>query len=155
MPVNISEKDFRQVVRNTPLVSIDLIVRNDKGEVLLGFRKNEPAKNVWFVPGARVQKDEKLDDAFARITEWELGVRAERKDARFVGVFEHFYPTNFAQEPGYGTHYVVLAHELKLSQIPKNPSPDQHEICRWFTVEELLASDKVHRLTKAYFVRPS
>ncbi|MCJ8315249.1 MAG: GDP-mannose mannosyl hydrolase, partial [Saccharospirillaceae bacterium] len=34
---------FQSIVKHTPLVSIDLIVRNSKGQILLGKRNNKPA----------------------------------------------------------------------------------------------------------------
>ena len=70
----LSTQDFATVVRSTPLVSIDLIVENAQGEYLLGKRTNRPAQGFWFVPGGRVQKDETLADAFARLTQAELGL---------------------------------------------------------------------------------
>lgn len=70
----LSTQDFATVVRSTPLISIDLIVENAQGEYLLGKRTNRPAQGFWFVPGGRVQKDETLADAFARLTQAELGL---------------------------------------------------------------------------------
>ena len=62
--IKLNHDDFVEVVKKTPLVSIDLIVENDRNEVLLGFRKNEPAKNYWFVPGGRILKNERIAEAF-------------------------------------------------------------------------------------------
>ena len=109
-------RDFLQVVRLSPMLSIDIVVRNPLGEVLLGLRANEPAKGTWFVPGGRVLKNESLDAAFERITRVELGVALDRADARLLGPYEHLYETNFANAPGIGTHYVALAHEIKVAQ---------------------------------------
>jgi colanic acid biosynthesis protein WcaH len=65
-PMLLSPDDFRSVVRLAPLVSIDLIIRNVRGEVLLGLRNNEPAKGSYFVPGGIILKQERLYEAFAR-----------------------------------------------------------------------------------------
>ena len=65
---------FKTVVESTPLISIDLIVRNKKGEVLLGQRINRPAKGDWFVPGGRILKDESFDNAFKRLIKSELNL---------------------------------------------------------------------------------
>ena len=54
----LRQEDFATVVRSTPLVSLDFIVENSRGEFLLGKRTNRPAQGYWFVPGGRVQKDE-------------------------------------------------------------------------------------------------
>ena len=51
----LSQQAFATVVESTPLISIDLIVENEQGEILLGKRTNRPARGYWFVPGGRVQ----------------------------------------------------------------------------------------------------
>jgi len=153
IPARIPKRDLLHIVRLAPVLSIDVVVRNGRGEVLLGLRNNEPAAGTWFVPGGRVLKDERLDDAFTRITRAELGVVLSRDDARFLGPFEHLYEKNFAGAPGFGTHYLVLAHEIEVAQPIAGPADDQHGEFRWWSVEALLDSPDVHPYTKAYFER--
>jgi colanic acid biosynthesis protein WcaH len=90
----LNKDEFAQVVRNTQLVSIDLIIRDPDQCVLVGLRTNEPAKGKWFVPGGVVRKYEQLADAFARIVKAEIGLEASIGDAKFIGVFEHLYDSN-------------------------------------------------------------
>ncbi len=149
--MRLGRREFLEVVERAPLVSIDLIVRREDGRVLLGMRSNEPAKGFWFVPGGRIQKSETIERAFGRICEDELGTRFAHSHAKFLGVFEHFYSTNFAEEPGFGTHYVVLAYEIAAKGIPERFPADQHGAFRWFDVETLLRTETVHPYTKAYF----
>lgn len=109
----LPDEIFKSVIQHTPLISIDLIIRNEQSEVLLGKRVNAPAKGYWFVPGGRVCKNETLDDAFVRLIKEELGIESgmTRADAKFLGVFEHFYDDCvFCDDVG--THYIVLAYEL-------------------------------------------
>src|SRR5437868_255390 len=94
----LERHDFAQIVRLTPLVSIDLVVLSPEGKVLVGKRKHEPAKDVFFVPGGRITKNESLDAAFVRVAQEELGLAAKRQQARFIGVYEHFYAMNRFQE---------------------------------------------------------
>ncbi len=108
----MAAKDFDAVVRLTPLVAIDLIVRARDGRILLGRRNYEPAKAYFFVPGGRITKNETLAAAFRRISRAELGVEGRIEEARFLGVYEHFYLTNNREQPGFGTHYVTLAYVL-------------------------------------------
>src|SRR6516162_10264536 len=117
-PRFLNKDEFAQVVRNTPLVSIDLIIRDPDRCVLVGLRANEPAKGKWFVPGGVVRKDERLSEAFARIVKVEIGLEASIGDAKFIGVYEHLYNNNVFEAEGFGTHYVVLAHELNLDHRP-------------------------------------
>jgi hypothetical protein len=62
-PRFLNKDESAQAVRNTPLVSIDLIIRDPDQYVLVGLRTNEPAKGKWFVPGSVVRKYERLADA--------------------------------------------------------------------------------------------
>lgn len=147
----LRNEDFERVVRLTPLVSIDLVVRDAQGRVLVGRRRHEPARDLLFVPGGRITKNESRASAFVRLTREELGVEKPMDAARFLGVFDHFYPTNRLERPGFGTHYVVLAYELNLA-LPAVALPrDQHGEYFWLTPAELLSRPDVHDNTKAYF----
>lgn len=146
---------YLQGIASLPLVSIDLIVRDAQGRVLVGLRRNEPARDTWFVPGGAIRKNETLDAAFARICATELGRASARHDARLLGVYEHFYNGNFMQAPGIGTHYVVLAHEVDAAaNLPESLPLDQHRSYRWMTEFELLEHPQVHEYTRAYFRKP-
>jgi colanic acid biosynthesis protein WcaH len=148
----LTEIDFLDVVRLTPLVAFDLIVSDSEGRVLLGRRRNRPARGTWFVPGGRILKDETLDAAFARIAEAELGLsQLARSAARFEGVFEHHYSDNFAGEPDVSTHYIVLAYSLTLTDNSPLGRPEQHSEYVWLAPSELLARADVHDNTQAYF----
>ena len=83
----LNEPDFLKIIEKTPLVSIDLIVRNENNDILVGWRKNGPAKNTWFVPGGRIRKDETISDAFSHLTEKELGMKINIEKAHFLGIF--------------------------------------------------------------------
>lgn len=163
---HLPKSQWLEVVQRAPLVSIDLIVTNAQGEVLLGWRSNQPAQHHWFVPGGVVRKGETLQQAFERTVFDELGISTGlNRMAVFDTVYEHHYAENFANEAGFGTHYVVLAHRLdvralnargetqgvaglfNLDALPKA----QHTDYAWVAVPELLAHPKVHPMTKAYF----
>lgn len=141
---------FASIVAYTPLVSVDLVVRNIVGEVLLGRRLNRPAQGVWFVPGGRIFKDEKLAKAFERITQEEIGHVSVLSSARQLGIYEHHYADSVFGDH-ISTHYIVLGFELKISSDIEHFPNCQHDTYRWFSVDELLASPLVHENTKAYF----
>jgi colanic acid biosynthesis protein WcaH len=54
--MDISEKDLLDIIKLTPLISIDLIIKDQKRRILMGKRINNPAANSWFVPGGRIKK---------------------------------------------------------------------------------------------------
>ena len=147
---------FQTVVASTPLVAIDLVVRNGRGEVFLGLRVNRPAYGFWFVPGGRIRKNESLDSAFRRITQDELGRPFERATARLLGVYEHFYEDSVFANAGFGpdTHYVVLSYCLELDDSTLQPPAEQHQQYRWWPQDELRFSSRVHENTRTYFTNP-
>lgn len=148
----LPDDSFLNIVQNGLLVAFDLIVRDPRGRVLVGLRSNRPARGYWFVPGGRVRKEETLPEAFRRLTEEELGLPLElKRDARFYGLYEHLYEDNFAGTPGVGTHYIVLAYEVRLDRVPETLPREQHSAYRWLTPEELVADPQVHLNTKNYF----
>lgn len=148
---NWLDKDsFRSVVDATPLISIDLIVQDPQGRVLLGQRVNRPAVNYWFVPGGRIRKNETLDDAFIRLTRTELGCEFPRSQAQFQGVYEHLYNDSVFGE-GPNTHYVVLAYRLLIDVTVLELPEYQHSDYHWWLPADALASEQVHNNTRAYF----
>jgi colanic acid biosynthesis protein WcaH len=153
-PSYLNHDDLRQVVRRAPLIAIDLIIRNARGQILLGLRNNEPAKGWFFVPGGMILKSEPLRDAFARILKRETDLASPFESARLLGVYEHFYPNNRFGDDGYGTHYVVLGYALEIARAVAIRGDDQHSEWRWWDEAELRASPNVHHNAKAYFDIP-
>jgi colanic acid biosynthesis protein WcaH len=147
MAADLDRDALLEVVRNAPLVSIDLVVRDAAGRLLVGLRSNEPAKGTWFVPGGRIRKGETRAQALARISQYELGVTLACGDVHLLGAYDHLYETNFAQVAGISTHYVVLAYAvnaaLDMAALPAN----QH--CSWKWLEPA-DTDNVHPNTLAY-----
>ena len=140
---------FTTIIDSTPLVSIDLVIENNDGKILLGYRNNRPAKGYWFVPGGRIQKGESMNDAFQRLTLAELGKVSKRERATFLGPYEHFYD-DYVFGEGVTTHYVVLGYKLicdiDLSTLPSA----QHNEYKWFDKSEMLNSEFVHKHSKWY-----
>jgi colanic acid biosynthesis protein WcaH len=146
----IPDEEFAVVVRAAPLISIDLVLRNILGQVFVGRRANEPAKGTFFVPGGAVRKNETLDAAFRRIVHAETGIAACRSKASFLGVYEHFYAANRFGDPGFGTHYVVLAYELLVAEATEIRLDSQHVEYLWLSLDDLRIHPEVHENTKAY-----
>lgn len=140
---------FQTIVNNTPLISIDLIVKNTQGQVLLGKRNNPPAKNFWFVVGGRIRKNETFHQACARLTMQELGQSFSLEQAKFIAPYQHFYDDSIFGD-NISTHYIVLAYELAVDNLNNLPI-EQHSCYQWFDVDKLLKNNEVHQYTKDYF----
>ena len=147
----IDDDQFLKVIEAAPLVSIDLIIENNEGGILLGKRINRPAQGYWFVPGGRIRKNENITDAFTRISIAELGTALSINDAQLLGAYNHIYEDNYLDKEGINTHYVVLGYKIKWPNDLEIQPDDQHSELKWWPVRELLDNTDVHQNTKAYF----
>ena len=142
----LDNETFKVVVSSAPLISIDLLVKNNN-YFLLGRRSNNPAQGYLFSVGGRVYKNEKINSAILRIAKNELDIDL-KSSPRFIGVFEHFYDDSIYSD--ISTHYINLAYEIELEEIPNLPK-DQHSEYKWLTVDDLLLDSQVHKYVKDYF----
>mgnify|MGYP003989377573 FL=1 len=137
---------FKTIIDSAPLISIDILLKKD-GKVLLGKRINKPAQGYFFSMGGRVNKNEAIANAMARIAKNELNIEL-KYIPKFIGVFEHFYDDSIYKDVS--THYVNLAYEYEVKEVLSLPT-EQHDEYRWFTIDELLQSVQVHKYVKDYF----
>lgn len=104
----IPKKQYTQILENLPILCVDIIVQNTKGEYLLVKRANEPKKGRWWVIGGRVFKGESLEKAVVRKAREETGKRI--RDIRPIGYFELIDGVNpFGLSFKYHTVSVVFA----------------------------------------------
>jgi colanic acid biosynthesis protein WcaH len=142
----LDDVTFKTVLDSTPLISIDILLKKG-GKVLLGKRVNKPAQGYFFSTGGRVNKNETIDNAMARIAKNELNIEL-KYIPKFIGIFEHFYDDSMYKNVS--THYVNLAYEYETEGALSLPT-EQHNKYQWFTVDELLKSKQVHKYVKDYF----
>lgn len=96
-----------------PIVCVDCLVVNERGEFLLVKRGNEPLIGEYWVPGGRVRKGERLVDAVHRKMREEIGVDVDILEN--VGFFEEFYEKTSENAEG-GVHSISFVYLVK----PKN-----------------------------------
>ncbi|MBW8466733.1 MAG: VanZ family protein [Thiobacillus sp.] len=147
---------FQQAVAALPLVSVDWVLTNPAGELLVGQRLNAPARGTWFTPGGRIRKGEPLAAALRRVAAEELGLADEPAGALALrgepmGAWDHFYP-DAAFSPTVPTHYVNLPYAASLSEAEVSalslPVGEQHGNWQWLPLAQ--AADTVHEHVKPY-----
>jgi colanic acid biosynthesis protein WcaH len=144
--------DFKRAVDALPLVSVDWVLLNPAGQILLGQRRNAPARHWWFTPGGRVRKNEPLSRCLQRVAWAELGLQAnDVHGAKLLGAWDHFYQDS-AFSTDVSTHYVNLPHVLRLPySLDLNPLPsDQHSAWRWQDVQTAAVAHDVHPYVRIY-----
>jgi colanic acid biosynthesis protein WcaH len=149
----LEDADFSQGVQALPLISVDLVVVNPLGEMLLGLRRNAPARNWWFTPGARIRKNEAFAQALQRVMSSELGSikTLMRGPPQLMGVWDHFYDDS-AFSGQVSTHYVNLPHVLRLNHsLDEQALPnDQHSQWRWQAPSIAASAQDVHPYVRVY-----
>lgn len=148
----LQDSDFISAVGALPLVSVDLVVVNAMGQLLLGQRRNAPARGWWFTPGGRVRKNEAFASCMQRVAASELGLQADYlQGARLMGVWDHFYEDSaFSSEVS--THYVNLPHVLRLERaLDMGALPlEQHSGWRWQDAASAAEAEDVHPYVRVY-----
>jgi colanic acid biosynthesis protein WcaH len=146
----LSSEDFKLVVQSAPIFSMDLVVLNEKNQILVGKRKNAPAKGYWFVPGGRVFKNEPLVDAFSRISNAELGQKFDYSSVKQLGLYDHFYDDSvFGND--ISTHYINAPCLIKLrGGLTLNLPTEQHQEYRWVNIGDFINDVTIHRFSKLF-----
>ncbi len=140
---------FQTIIKHAPLFAKDFVVINEDDEILVGKRLNAPAKEWWFVPGGRVFKNEPLSVAFKRLSEMELGIQLEIKQAFLLGLFDHFYEDS-SFSGSVSTHYINATHVARIDKCSIGFPSEQHSNYRWVPVASLHQDITVHKYSKVF-----
>ncbi len=147
--MKLEDQDFLKLIKLAPLFSLDLVVVNNRWEVLVGKRINSPAKDWWFVPGGRVYKDETLKKAFSRITISELGMEYDFTKCLSLGLYEHFYDESMLCKYT-STHYINAPYLIKINESEIRAPKIQHHCYRWVPLDEVAQDPLIHNNSKLF-----
>lgn len=133
-------------------MSLDLLILNERNEILLGKRRNRPAKGFFFVPGGRIYKNESPYTALARISREEIGLQLDARDAILHGIYHHVYHDNFLGDPEIlSTEYIVIACIFHLDPALVPVHDGQHDDMHFFSIGAVATDPGIHEFTKDYF----
>lgn len=105
--LDLSDQEYREVFEKAARLCVDLIFTCGDG-VLLTKRAIPPFEGLWHLPGGRVIKGERIEEAVKRITECELGIKfGQEYNPRLIGFIEVIHDGEF-------THSVSLAFNFNL-----------------------------------------
>lgn len=131
---NLTLSQFNSLLEITPMITVDAIIADGKGRVLLEKRAYPPFKGFWHLPGGFSGYKEKLTDAVKRKTRQETGLKI--KVIKYVGYYD-----DPRQDPrGSIIDHAFLAKaiggKLKMDglrwfdKVPKNTVPFQRKILK-------------------------
>lgn len=70
-----------------PMLTADCVVINDRNEILLVKRGNEPFKGCWALPGGFMEMDETIERCAVRELEEETSIVVSMQDIRLIGIY--------------------------------------------------------------------
>lgn len=73
----LPEEVFLFVSRLTPMVNVDLLIKDEKGRTLLSWRDDEYAGTGWHLPGGILRFKEKFETRILKVANKEIGVGVE------------------------------------------------------------------------------
>ena len=151
----LTNEIFEIVLENTPLVSVDIILENEKNQFLLGRRRNQPAKGFWFVPGGRIRKGELIIDALKRVALEEVGLEIKDHNYNFLGAFDHIYENSIFSTKARpsSTHYVALGfhYQIRAEEVSQVENP-QHSELSWMSLKTASSIEALHKLSHDYIL---
>lgn len=71
--LGLTEEFFLFVSRMTPLINVDLLIKDEKGRTLLSWRDDEYAGTGWHVPGGIIRVKEKMSERVKKVALLEIG----------------------------------------------------------------------------------
>ena len=73
----LPEEVFLFISRITPIVNVDLLIKDENGRVLLSWRDDQYAGTGWHIPGGIVRFKENLEKRLLKVAEKEIGTVVE------------------------------------------------------------------------------
>lgn len=102
--------EYRRFLSTMPILCVDCLVVNGRGQFLLVKRKNEPLLGEYWMPGGRVYKGERLVEAVQRKMREEIGVDVDIVEN--VGFFEFFHQKTREKAEG-GVHSISFVYLVR------------------------------------------
>jgi len=88
----IPAEQYKRILEVMPILCVDVVIRNARGEYLLVRRANEPLKGQWWVIGGRVHKNETLEQAVIRKVRQETSLDIRKMLP--IGYYEETFKNN-------------------------------------------------------------
>lgn len=117
--------------KKRPVVGVGVMIKNKKGQVLLGLRKGSHGAGEWCFPGGHLEFGETFFQTAIRETKEETGLKV--KNCKLISVAEEF---RYLKSDG--KHCVNIGIEAKYKNgTPKIMEPDKCKEWKWFNLKKL------------------
>jgi len=101
----IPNNEYKGILEKMPICCVDIVI-HESNKVLLVRRKNKPAEGQLWLPGGRIYKNERLEEAAIRKAFEEVGtkIKIEKK----IGVYEVMFNEGPFNDLKTGVHAISV-----------------------------------------------
>jgi ADP-ribose pyrophosphatase YjhB (NUDIX family) len=112
----LPDEVFYYISRATPLVNVDLLIKDENERTLLSWRDDRYCGKGWHVPGGIVRYKETLETRVIKVAETEIGIRINF-DAKPIAINQLIHP-----DQNIRGHFISILYNCFLSGtfVPKN-----------------------------------
>ena len=111
----LPDEIFYYISRVTPLVNVDLLIKDERGRTLLSWRNDQYAGQGWHLPGGIVRFRETLETRVKKVAETEIGAAVDF-DLNPIAINQIIH--NKRER----SHFISILYKCKLSApfVPEN-----------------------------------
>jgi len=127
----LPEELFLFLSRTTPLVNVDLLIKDENGRTLLSWRDDELCGIGWHIPGGIVRYKETFDERLQKTALSEIGTEVIMADANPVNIGQTIIPGQTDRG-----HYVSFLYACRLPEgykISNAKSETDAGYLKWFS----------------------
>lgn len=121
---------FYYISRTTPLINVDLLIKNKKGQTLLAWRDDEHVGSGWHIPGGIIRYKETIENRINKVAKLEAGCKVEYEPTA-IAVNEII--ANFKRDRA---HFISLLYNCKIVEPynidNKKLTPKEPGYLKWF-----------------------
>lgn len=136
----LSEADYGRALDHLVQANVDVIVHTEDGDILLGYRKDVPLQDKFWVFGGRMKRGETVIDAGVRALKRELGLTVDRQRLTLDHIYNVMWATRTAppERHGFQTLLILMKYQCTGSEARTISAADKsHQWLRWHTPAEL------------------
>jgi predicted alpha/beta hydrolase family esterase/ADP-ribose pyrophosphatase YjhB (NUDIX family) len=126
--INQIDKGISLMEENDLPIGINCIVKNEKGEILLGKRKNRIGEGTYSLIGGKLKSGESFEECAKRELKEEANIEVEIEDLELINIASTYLENHFIQ---------ITLLVKKYKGIPTNMEPNKCDDLRFFDTKHL------------------
>ncbi len=154
MIMYIEEEKYRILLDNSIISTCDIICLTKDKKILLCLRNNEPLKWIYYIPGWRRYKNEKIMDSAKRKAYEELWLEIDTNRLIFLGVYDDIYDNSAFEWISTHCEAITFVYQINDEEVKNIKIDKQHSDFKFFDINDswLYESiyERIHDIKKLF-----